>query len=72
MTDVPEPAVLLSVLLSRLDNHIETARAASAALRWWEVRKRLILRGAISAYLIEHAAALELGGAYAMSQFQRG
>lgn len=66
MTDIPDPAVPLSALLSRIANHIEATREAQASLRWWQLRRRFILAGALSAYRLEHQAALELGGAYAM------
>lgn len=71
MTDIPDPAVPLSVLLSRIDKHIEAVREARAQLRWWEVGKRLILRGALSAYQLERDAALQLGGAYAIGRLHR-
>lgn len=70
MAEIPDPAVPLSALLSRMREHIEAVKEAQAKLRWWQLRERLILRGALSAYLIEHAAALQLGGAFVMAKFR--
>ena len=54
----------VSVILRRLENHEAKLRADLSMLPWYKLRHRLILKGAIGAYIVEREQLLEISAGW--------
>jgi hypothetical protein len=64
VTETRDPLIPASVVLTRLEGHLERMRSELEVTPRWRVRRRLILAGACSAYRYEIEELLRITGSW--------